>query len=34
MGLSPDTVFVYGAGDGPMSNLGVEAIKKVNWQLQ
>lgn len=28
MGLSPDTVFVYGAGDGPMSNLGVGAIKK------
>lgn len=28
MGLSPHTVFVYGAGDGPMSNLGLGAIKK------
>ncbi len=28
MGLSKDTIFVYGAGDGPMSNLGVGAIKK------
>ena len=27
MGLPVDTPFVYGAGDGPLSNLGVNAIK-------
>lgn len=28
MGLSKDTAFVYGAGDGPLSNLGVNAIQR------
>ncbi|MDF7626403.1 gluconokinase [Leuconostocaceae bacterium ESL0723] len=27
MGLLEDTPFVYGAGDGPLSNLGVDAVK-------
>lgn len=28
MGLAVDTPFIYGAGDGPLSNLGVNAIQK------
>ncbi|MDR0899501.1 MAG: gluconokinase [Lactobacillaceae bacterium] len=28
MGISKNTAFVYGAGDGPLSNLGVNAIQK------
>ncbi len=27
LGLDPETAFVYGAGDGPLSNLGVNAIQ-------
>ena len=27
IGISADTPFVYGAGDGPLSNLGVNAVK-------